>query len=240
MLDFLREQLWRPMVERGGYTPATTVFMALLLVLAVETYWKIVRKTDQRELRRAAVPWIVLAGLVRFADSRALPGSLLTITPGIFAVMIVAFSLSALALGMTKTRKLGLLLAGVFVIVDMPFLGFSRALFLVPIGLVFLGVSRIYSSLGFMSDRFAWMPHIFEAWVTSFGVHAGLVEEHVLASALMQASPFLFGIVKTLLIPLIMYLIRDLESKQKTYIGTVIGAIGLGPGVRDLLELLSL
>ena len=240
MLDFIVEKLWRPIVERTGYTPYTTAAMAVLFVFAVEIIWKFVRKVDQKELRATAIPWIVLAGLVRFADSRAFPASVITNTPGIFVLMIGLFGLSLLAAGFDRTRKLGIILAIAFVIVDLPFLGFSRAAYLIPIILICLAVRNIYSRFGFMSDSFSWRPHIFEAWVTSFGVYAGLIEEHVLANIIMGINPFLFGVVKTLLMPVIVYLIKDLEGSQKLYIGTVVGAIGLVPGIRDMLELLSL
>lgn len=240
MLDFIVEKLWRPIVERTGYTPYTTAAMAVLFVFAVEVFWKFVKKFDQKKLRATAIPWIVFAGLVRFADSRAFPASVITNTPGIFALMIGLFSFSLLVVGFERTKKLGIILSVAFVFVVFPFLGFSNALYLVPIALICFIVKKLYSRFDFMSDSFSWVPHIFEAWVTSFGVYVGLIEEHVLANILMGINPFLFGVVKTLMMPIIVYLIKDLKGSQKLYIGTVIGAIGLGPGIRDLLELLSL
>lgn len=240
MLDFIVEKLWRPIVERTGYTPYTTAAMAVLFVFAVEVFWKFARKFDQKKLRATAIPWIVLAGLVRFADSRAFPASVITNTPGIFVLMMGLFTFSLLVAGFDRTRKLGMVLSLMFVLVDLPFLKFSNALYIVPIALICFIVKKIYTRFEFMSDSFSWLPHILEAWITSFGVYVGLIEEHVLANILMGINPFLFGIVKTLMMPIIIYLLKDLKGSQKIYIGTVIGAIGLGPGIRDLLELLSL
>lgn len=241
VLDFLKEYLWEPMVHGQGYNPVNTLFIALFFVGAVEVYWRFFAgKANQSDFRRASIPFMVLGGLLRFADARLFPHSVLMVTPGVYLVVLAAFSLFYRFAGADMTQRLGWLAAAVALLLVLPFLAFGQALLLLPVGAVCVLVSWAYGRLKFMEDCFAWMPHVFEAWITSFGVWAGLVEEHVIAGALMGYSPFVFGLVKTLMLPLIMWLIRDTEKKQRAYVGTIIGMIGLGPGVRDLMELLSL
>ncbi|MBR9689671.1 MAG: DUF63 family protein, partial [Candidatus Altiarchaeota archaeon] len=166
--------------------------------------------------------------------------SMVMVTPGIFFVIVAAFTFSFKFFGPKRTREIGWALTVLMFLLVLQFLRMSKVFWMIPLSAIVYIIYKLYSRLDFMKDSWAWLPHIFEAWVTSFGVFFGLIEEQVLAGAIMQGNPFAFGIVKTLLIPVIMYLIKDTEKVQKIYIGSVIGALGLGPGIRDLLELLSL
>ena len=229
------------MFTREGYNPYSTMLIAFLLVSFVEFYWKFfAKKQNQKKLRFAVIPFIVFGGVLRFLDSRALPPHLLTITPGIYFLLATVFTLCFHFLGYKTTRKVGNFLFVVSLLLSLPYLNFSKNLFAFAVFPFYFIFTKLYSKLPMMKDSFAWKPHIFEAWVTSFGVMAGLMEEHVLAGTLMNIHPLLFGLLKSLLMPLIIYLVRDTKDKQKIYIGTIIGLIGLGPGLRDLLELFSL
>jgi uncharacterized membrane protein len=241
VLEFLKDRVWDPIFLREGYNPYSTLAFALLFIAVVEIYWRFFAKgMDQRKFRRAAVPFIVLGGLLRFADSRLVTASAFTVTPGVYFLVLAVFSLLYRFIGADTTWKIGTGASAALLLVELPLLGFSRALLVIPVAVICLAVFRLFGRLDFMKDGFAWKPHVFEAWVTSFGVYAGLMEEHVVAGALMGYSPFLFGLVKTAMLPLIMWLLRGTEKKQKLYVGTVIGMLGLGPGIRDLMELLSL
>jgi len=241
VLEFLKTKLWTPMFTREGYNPYSTILLAFLLVSFVELYWKFfAKKQNQKKLRFAVIPFIVFGGVLRFLDSRALSPRLLTITPGIYFFLAALFTLCIHFFDYKKTRKIGEVLAVIAILFSLPYLNFSKSLFSLAVFPFYFLFTKLYSKLPLMKDSFAWKPHIFEAWITSFGVMAGLMEEHVLAGALMNIHPLLFGLLKSLLIPLIMYLIKDTKGEQKIYIGTIIGLIGLGPGLRDLLELFSL
>jgi uncharacterized membrane protein len=241
VLEFLKIRLWDPMFTREGYNIYSTLFIAIIFIVAVEAYWTLfAKKRDQKKMRAAAIPFIIAGGAIRFLDSRAFPPSLATITPGIYFVLLLLFTLLIHFFGELRTEKIGRVICGTSLIVGAMFLGFSKALYVLPALAFTFAFSKSYLKLKIMKDGFAWIPHIFEAWITSFGVMAGLVEEHVFAGLLMSINPLVFGLFKSLVIPLIMYMIKDTEGKQKIYIGTVIGLIGLGPAVRDLLELLSL
>jgi uncharacterized membrane protein len=239
VLEFLREKLWEPIATGEGYNPFNTGVYAVLFIALVELYWRFARRFDQEEFRNALLPFVVAAGAVRFLDGRLLPHSALTVTPGIFLLTLMTFTALYSWLGAERAQKAGLAMAGLSAAACLPYLGLARAYYTLPVAAIYLAVGRLYSRWDFMADDFAWKPHLFEAWVTSFGVLAGLREEHVIAGALMQSSPFVFGAVKTLLLPVIMLLLRDTEERQRKYVGTAIGALGLGPGIRDLLELLS-
>ncbi len=241
MLDFLWENVFRPIFQQEGYNPYNTAFYALAVIALVELYWKyFVRGLDGREFRRAALPFMVLAGAFRFLNNRLFPQNFFTVTPGIFLLFIVLFTVLYIAVGPRRTEQAGWALAGLALLAGTPYLRFGRAAYAIPPLLITPAVAYLYRRLPFMGDLFAWVPHIFEAWITSFGVMAGLIEEHVLAGALMSYNPLLFGLIKTALLPLIMYLIKDAEEGERLFVGTVIGALGIGPGLRDLLELLSL
>jgi uncharacterized membrane protein len=241
VLEFLKNRLWDPMFTREGYNIYSTLFIAILFIVAVEIYWKLfAKKRDQKKLRAAAVPFIIAGGALRFLDSRAIPASLATITPGVYFLVLILFTLLIHFFGEAKAKNIGWVICGISLAVSLFFLHFSKVLYVLPAVAFTFIFWKLYSKLGIMKDGFAWIPHVFEAWITSFGVMAGLVEEHVLAGMLMGLNPLFFGVFKSLVIPLIMHMIKDTEGKQKVYIGTIIGLIGLGPGIRDLLELLSL
>ncbi len=229
------------MFTREGYNPFSTILLAFLLISFVEFYWKFfAKKHNQKELRFAVIPFILFGGILRFLDSRALSPNLLTITPGIYFLLAAIFTLCIHFFSYSKTRKIGITLSIIALLFSFSYLNFSKTFFALAVFPFYYLFTKIYNKFPLMKDSFAWKPHIFEAWVTSFGVMAGLMEEHVLAGALMNIHPLLFGLLKSLLIPLIIYLVKDTKGEQKIYIGTIIGLIGLGPGLRDLLELFSL
>lgn len=241
VLETLKNLVIDPIIRGDLYNPVNTAIYAVLFIAGVEVLWKyFARKENQKEMRMAILPFIVLAGLVRFADSRWWPRNPLTVTPGIFILISGLFIGLYKWLGPKRTREVGTTLAVIVLLLNSAYLHFTKALWILPVLAITAVWFFILRKLPFMSDYFAWTPHIFEAWITSFGVYFGLIEEHVLARSLMQFNPFAFGLVKTLLIPVIMYLIRDTEKSQKVYVGTIIGAIGLGPAIRDLFEFLSL
>jgi|GEM_PF-2903262 len=241
VLEALKNLVIDPIVKGDLYNPLNTAIYAVLFIAGVEVLWKyFARHKNQKDLRGAVVPFVVLAGLVRFADSRWWPRNPLIVTPGIFILIAGLFIGLYKWLGPKKTREVGTTLAVIVLVLDTLYLKFSKALWILPVLIITVVWVFILRKLPFMKDYFAWTPHIFEAWITSFGVYLGLIEEHVLARSLMTFNPLLFGLVKTLLIPVIMYLIKDTEKSQKIYVGTIIGAIGLGPGIRDFLEFLSL
>ncbi|MBR9680537.1 MAG: DUF63 family protein [Candidatus Altiarchaeota archaeon] len=241
MLETLTKLIVDPIFKGDLYNPLNTAIYAVIFILSVEAFWKLFAKREkQNELRSAALPFIILGGLIRFADSRWWPRNPLTVTPGVFFMVLFLFLGLYKWLGPKKTRSVGVLLSILVLAIDFLILRFTKVFWLVPVLGMTYGLYLLFRNLKFMDDVFAWVPHIFEAWITSFGVYFGLIEEHVLARSLMEVNPFLFGLVKTLLIPVIMYLIKDTEKKQRFFVGTIIGAIGIGPGLRDLLEFLSL
>ena len=238
MFRLLQEKLFQPLLYGSGYTPVTTAFVAVLFLIVFYALWGFARRYDQRELRRAAYPWFIAGGMIRFLDPRLVSTPLLR-TPLIWFLLAFAFILFANR-SLKSARTAGIALIALALPADLLFLNFNRtgeALGAITVTFLLYLVLR---KLPWMSDISAWLPQLFEAWITSFGVYAGLREEHVLANVLMNIDPFLFGAVKTVVIAAVFYLLKDMREEERIYAGTAIAALGAGPGIRDLLELLSL
>ena len=220
------------------YTPFTTALVSLLFITAFYIIWKYAKRFDQREFRKALFPWMLAGGGARFLDPR-LFHTPLTVTPGIWFL----FGLSFLFLshfGLKLARKIGWALFIAIFSIDLIFLRFSKVFYAILALSLSLLLYPFLKRIPWMEDTFAWFPHVLEAWISSFGVIAGLKEEHVIARFLMSKNPLLFGLSKIITIVLAFYLIRDLKGEEKVYTGTAIASLAIGPGFRDLLELLSL
>jgi len=234
----MEKNLIQPLFYGSGYTLYTTLLAALLFVGAFYGVWEYARKFDQRKFRRALFPWMLAGGALRFLDPRLIH-STLTITPGIWFVIGIPFLLLS-SIDLELAEKTGWLLFAALLPFDYLFLRFSKLLYVMGALMLTVIFFAILSRIRWMDDTFAWLPHLFEAWITSFGVMAGLREEHVIAGFLMRIHPLLFGSVKTFILTVVFYLLRDLKNDEKVYAGTAIATLAVGPALRDLLELLSL
>lgn len=227
------------MILRQGYTPAITLAVAVGYALLVFAFWKVAKRWDQKEFRATFLPWLVFAGLLRFADGPLIVPSPLTATPGIYLLVTALFLLTT-TFSLEFAKEVGYVLSIVFGIAIVQVLNFSVW------GLVLLSVIPMVASyflirqISWMGSPLPWMSHIFEAWISSFGVMAGLFEEHVIAGALMTIHPLVFGVVKTVLIILIFYLIRNERGEEGVFLRTAILTLGLAAGIRNLMEMLSI
>ncbi|MBR9679541.1 MAG: DUF63 family protein [Candidatus Altiarchaeota archaeon] len=239
-MNWFIDRVWLPIFERQGYTALSTLFMAGFFVVLVEIYWRFAQKFDQTKFRNSLLPWILVSGPFRFLSGRLWPESLWNVTPGIFLLICAVFSALLFFTGYDLTRKIGYIISLALLLLSIQFLRFS-ALSYVSLALIVSFVAIfLLSKLAWMKDWLAWAPHVLESWISSFGVMAGLTELHILAGGLMSVHPILFGLVKTAFLPIIFWFLRDTEASQKTFLGTIILALGFGPGLRDLLELLSI
>lgn len=116
---------------------------------------------------------------------------------------------------------------------------------LVVTGVVFAIATIIYKilKLKFMEDRYSRLAiaaQLFEASATFVGVaFYGYGEQHVLASlAIGGLGPASVFLVKMTVIPFVLWALSDLDDDSETakYVKILIIALGLGPGLRDMLS----
>jgi len=238
-VGWFQANIWNPIFLRQGYNPYTTLLMAFGYALLVFAFWKVARRWKQKDFRKAFLPWLVFAGLLRFADGSLIAPSPLTATPGIYIavpLLFLAFALSDLEFA----KEVGYLLAVIFAIASIQILRMSAwrlaLLSTVPMAVSYFAIRNI----PWMRDPLPWMSHVFEAWISGFGVMAGLFEEHVVAKSLMSIHPLIFSLLKTLLLVAVFYLIKDEKGEEGIFLRTAIMSLGMAAGVRNLMEMLSL
>ncbi|HDR53312.1 MAG TPA: hypothetical protein ENN60_01385 [archaeon] len=204
---------------------------ALGFTLGVFLYWQVARRWDQQKFRLSLLPWLILGGLIGFAR---LHGMVVGVWPSHPAWSYLLLLLVFTVLAMWKlghARDAGWVLALVFGLASVQVFQFTRVawvfLSVMPITLSYLALSQFK----WMKDVVAWLPHICEAWIGSFGALAGG------AGALSAIG---FGLAKTAIMPLVFYLIKDEKKESGTYMRTAIMALGISQAVSELVRLLSL
>ncbi len=235
VLNELSSKLIKPVFTGEGYNALNTAFLALGFLLLVENYWKFAKKFDQKKLREAIIPWVLFGALLRFLDSKAWEHSAVTVTPLVWLLVLGLFTLS-LSLGLRFARNLGALLALALFLRALPFIDFQKLLETLPFLILVLSFLFFLKRLK-LRHSFIWAPHIFEAFVSSYAVSLGFYEEHVVARAIMSLNPWLFALIKMIIAVLVSKAVPDDEEGE--FIATVLGILGLGPGLRNYLELVS-
>lgn len=212
----------------------------------------------------AALPYIVLGGVMRsLTDAGTYPGiawqagicgtsvnlsEALFVTPGAYAL-----PLSILFIAVFLEKRLGksevasnlgwlLVAANLFLLRSIRtevILGT-----LAVAGVVFAIAAVLYKilKLKFMDDpysRLALAAQLFEGSATFVGVSFyGYGEQHVLAGlAIGSLGPASVFLVKMIAVPFVLWACSDLDDEETAkYVKILIVALGLGPGLRDMLS----
>lgn len=254
ILRFLYDYLVVPIKEGTGYNIVNTLILALLFYILISVYFKFLKamKIETRYFFESFVPYILLGGVARSLEDAGVypdrfPEKVFFVTPGIYLVIVAIFTLSLLLERLMKEKKIvrniGLLLL-VFNFIMLRGVRFEVIL-LTAIIMTFSGMAclLVYKRVGIVLEDdlsfLSLMAHLFEASATFVGVDLyGYGEQHVLAGFLIGnfSSAFPLIILKAAVIPLVLWLADSLDKEEKTYVKTFVIALGLGPGLRDMLS----
>lgn len=238
-----------PIRTGSGYNPVNTVVLAVLFyLLAVAVFWLLKKwKIKMADFAKAFFPFIILGGVVRsLTDAAVYPRNPFLVTPGIYLVIAAIFLLSIWIEKITRRRICWwvgwVLVAGNLLLVRSARVEVIAGTIAVA-GVAFLIVLFALRQLKwkFMQDRLnqaALGAHLFEAAATFVAIDFfGYGEQHVIASTLIGFSGTAASllVLKAVVVPIILLFAQELEQDERVYITTLILALGLGPGIRDML-----
>lgn len=247
-MEFLQKYIIDPILYGGGYNPVNTIVWAFAFVVFTLVAFRITKKLiDVKAFQRLFLPWIIIGGILRpLVDVNIIARSPFVVTPGIYIVTLAACFV-CIAIGkIFGKEELFAKFAGwisvLFLLAKLPNLNFDvialalEACFVVTLFVV--AITRIIKQ-DWLSNGYnfwIWVAHLFEASATSVGIQVGLVEQHVLAGNFISAlgANGIF-VLKLGVLPLVLWLMRDLEDNVKVFTKTFVFALGFGPGLRDLL-----
>lgn len=212
----------------------------------------------------AAAPYIVLGGIMRsLTDAGVYPGiawpaglcgstvnlsKALFVTPGAY---LLPLSILFVAL-FTETRlrhtgKIAVNLGWLLVAANLFLLKSVRTeviLGTLAVSVVVFAIATLLYKilrLKFMEDlygRLALAAQLFEASATFIGISFyRYSEQHVIASlAIGGLGPASVFLVKMAVVPFVLWACSDLDTETAKYVKVLIIALGLGPGLRDMLS----
>ncbi len=252
-MDFLAAvdyYLLEPIRLGTGYNPVNTVVLAVLFCLLAVFVFRLLKlwKVKMARFSKAFFPFIILGGIVRsLTDTGIYPHNPLFVTPGIYLVVAAVF-LACLLLEKRFKRELAwpagwLLVAANLVLmrpVHVEVVVATIAVAAISFGAVFLTLKKL--NWKFMKDRLnqaALAGHLFEAAATFVAIDFfGYGEQHVIAGGLIGLTGTAVSLIllKALVVPIVLKLAQEAEPEERTYLVTLILALGLGPGIRDMLS----
>ncbi len=260
--NFIDTYYVRPIIEGTGYNPVNTVTYALILLAALFLILKVFRKMEldlDRTLWINLVPWVVLGGVMRALEDKAVFSFLgtmryLFVTPLIYLTLFAVVFASLLILKKLKKSNnhlgyLGLIILA-FSLLPVA-LKAERVIALAIILLISFGVffstwallfkfkRKVFSEFMNCSPIFA---HILDASSTfvAISVVGGYVEQHIVPRLIMEnLHPAFFILFKVILVSLAIYFVdREVEGNWSWMLKFAILVVGLGPGVRNSLTIL--
>ncbi len=244
----------------------TLVLAGLFYLLALVSYSYLksfIRLKSMDYFAGAALPYIILGGVMRsLTDAGVYPGiawpanicgtsvnlsRAIFVTPGAYLL-----PLSILFIAMLLEKRLGkkeiaanlgwlLVAANLFLLKPVRTEVILGTLAVAAVVFVIATILYKITKLKFMDgsySRLAIAAQLFEASATFVGVSFyGYGEQHVLASlAIGGLGPASVFLVKMIVIPFVLWACSDLDTETAKYVKILIMALGLGPGLRDMLS----
>jgi uncharacterized membrane protein len=229
----------------------TSAYAILALVLVYITYKIIGNKIRfNYETVFNVLPFIILGCVVRvFADYGVYPRFFLTVTPGIWIVILSLVVITILLDYLFKSK--GLITFITPLVLILPHIFFMRVVnnTAVPLFALFYLLSLapfilLKSRVKLFSEPFNLLviaSHLFDATSSFVNVDFfNYVEIHVLGSffaGLFNTGASMY-LVKLLVLPILYYVDKEEDTNFKNYLKLIICVLGLGPGIRNLITVL--
>ncbi|NPA48061.1 MAG: DUF63 family protein [Thermococci archaeon] len=254
-----------PIKYNQGYNIVNTLTYAIILGIAVLLFYKLMKrmriKVDE-DFFRALVPYIISGALMRaLTDNGALPRTYLTVSPGAYIVVgLLTFSIVYLVwrrIGPVKemyrlVEDFGWVVDAMLIfvlIINLPRFHFNWRvlLYFVPSlllaeGFVWLLTRRFKL---FRDNRIIFYTHFYDATTTFVALQFfGFWEQHVLARFMIGLlhTPAAMYVEKLLILVPTMWILdnvlKDEDRDLINFVKLAIFILGLGPGTRNLLDML--
>lgn len=259
--NFLFEKFWLPVIDESVYyNPYNTVVLALLFGITILYVVRpAIRELDIKVDRRFLVgftPFIIFGGILRTLKDADALNTIILETPFIYLLL---FGVGAMALyacikledriHISYHKLLGL--TGVILSsAAMTFLKLKEPLAL----FLFLSITLVWSTIGYLilrykkPDLFSWefsipvSAHFLDATSTFTALSFGAEEKHVLGRIFIDlfGNGGLFVLKSLVIIPVVIYIIKNFEGEEKVFYLFIITLLGLGIATRNIFQTLAL
>ena len=251
MKDFLIEYFWNPIYSGVGYNVYNTAVYAVLALVALWACGKLLKRMKVKVDKKffwAIVPYAVVGALLRvLQDFNAATGvgkTFWLITPGIYILIAGITLLTLLALrNIEKVKKMGWLYA-VVVGVWLFFMALNRSWHVEGFMLSIVLASIAGFAMAYVMKRFkfyssenlviAW-AHALDGFASAIAISSyGYFEQHVVTSVITNTNPWIFPVVKCVLVLVVLHTL----GKKSHGLKAAVLVLGLAPGLRDVVRLL--
>ncbi len=267
MAGFVQTFFIDPITQYGGYNMVNTIVYLAILVVAAFVIFRLLEKKVKFDFTfaLAVLPFVLFGSAARvLEDLRVFPRSanpleagFYTITPGIY-IAVGIFTILALLVSLWLEKRfqvpfwkpfaaIGLLAAAPFFAYDLSRLqvlqGFAEVIVLAVVLSAIVWLAMKHWKPLFGKEKLNLLAICGQAldgsatFVATQFYSCG--EQHVVSNIVLQYAPWLFPVLKVLLIAAVVYLL-DEEVKNENargYIKVVLIILGFAPGLRDLLTL---
>ena len=247
MWEFIEAYFIRPVYTGEGYNVFNTLVYAVLFIGGLYGMKWALKKWKVRinkELFYALLPYIVLGGLMRALQDAWPVKHWLFITPGIYLLMagLVASVLLASGRRLDRTKAVGWVLAAAAggLVVAGAYLGtFNIEWLFLIFGATAAVVALLWmvfkKTLGSRANRIVAFGQVLDSVASAVPIaFLGYTEQHVVSALVMAPSPFLFPLVKIVLVLFALHVIDKDKGDWNWLLKIAVLALGLAPGLRDL------
>lgn len=259
--NFLFEKFWLPIIDESVYyNPYNTVAYALLFgLLVLYVLYPLVKKMDIDVDRRFILgfsPFIVFGGALRTLKDVDAINTILLETPFIYLILFgTGTALLYLSRKLEERTEISyhriLGGSGVFLaLATLPFFSLNEPLALI----LFTGITILWATAGYLilkyrkSGLLSWdftLPvaaHYLDATSTFTALEFGAEEKHVLGRIFIDifGSSGMFMLKTLVIIPVVLYIVRNFEGEEKTFYIFIITLLGLGITTRNILQTVAL
>lgn len=237
--DFIYKYFVHPIESGEGYNPVNTPVLAVLFIFLVVSCQKMIKslKIPMNQFLRHFIPYVFLGGVVRaLTDARVFPQEFAFVTPGIYLLMLGLAFVDAyfkLPLGWL------LLAANLYLVTFKTDAYLLVLLFAIPATAASLSFFRgIGIKINYLIIL-AIFAHMLDAASTYIAIDIfNCGEQHVLANFFISATntgAVMFPL-KLIALALIVKFFEEIEDPDtRAYFYWVVAALGIGPGIRNIL-----
>lgn len=259
--NFLFEKFWLPIIDESVYyNPYNTLVYALLFgILVLYVLHPLVKKMDIEVDKRFILgfsPFIVFGGALRTLKDVNAVNSIALETPFIYLILFgIGISLLYLSKKLEGRTDISYhrTLAGsstLLVLGILPFFGLKEPL----AAILFTGTTILWGTAGYLFLKYkkpellSWdftipvAAHYLDATSTFTALEFGAEEKHVLGRLFIDifGSSGMFVLKTLVIIPVVLYIIRNFDGEEKTFYIFIITLLGLGIATRNILQTVAL
>ena len=259
--NFLFEKFWLPILDESVYynpynTAVYAILFGLLIIYVVRPAIKKIDIEVDKNFVLGFTPFIVFGGALRTLKDIDAVNTIFLETPFIYLLLFgTGLSLLYTSKKLEQRTEVSyhriLAASGVILtVLTLPLFQIRQPLAMI----LFLGITTLWITVGYLSLRYVkpefmrWdftLPvsaHYLDATSTLTALQFGADEKHVLGRIFIDifGNGGMFILKSLVIIPVVVYIVRNFEGEEKTFYIFIITLLGLGIATRNILQTIGL